>query len=512
MSTYGFNIEVSGGAIKSISQINGQLSTMEKKGSQAVNSLGSGFKGLLKQVGGLAIGFMGAYKAFELIQDSVKEYHELEAAITKVNTTLESSGNVIGTTSDELVAMAGDLSSKILPEESKIIEAQSMLLMFKSIAKDTFKDVLPLSADFAAKFGMDMPDAARLLGRSLENLDLGRLGVKIGKLSAAQEKSIKHFKETGQVAKAQAVIMDFVASKVGGTAEAMAGTDAGQLEMAAKNWHEIKIAIGQIVVSLQKALIPLFNKMAEIIKKFIGWLKSGSIGAEIFKYAVGALVAVLAAVGIGMGIATAATWLFNAALWANPITWIVAGVIALVAAIMILWDKCEGFRVAVGSIFAAIAKYVMGLVHYFMNLGKILKDVFTLNWDDLKTDSQKFIKDFGNDFVKGWGEAVKTGGEKAGKSTFKFGDILGKAKKEAGLGGNKDVQNAIAKSAINTSALSGASGGLGEAKVINIRIDTMQKIEIPGGNGKDVIARSPSAIEQLTRALNNIAYNQSGVM
>ncbi|TMO02930.1 phage tail tape measure protein [Pseudoalteromonas sp. S558] len=37
----------------------------------------------------------------------------------------------------------------------------------------------------------------------------------------------------------------------------------------------------------------------------------------------------------------AATWLFNAALWANPITWIVAGVIALVAAVGALiyfWD------------------------------------------------------------------------------------------------------------------------------------------------------------------------------
>lgn len=37
-------------------------------------------------------------------------------------------------------------------------------------------------------------------------------------------------------------------------------------------------------------------------------------------------------------------WLLNAAMLANPITWIVAGIMALVAAFVILWNECEGFR------------------------------------------------------------------------------------------------------------------------------------------------------------------------
>ena len=35
---------------------------------------------------------------------------------------------------------------------------------------------------------------------------------------------------------------------------------------------------------------------------------------------------------------------FNAALLANPITWIVIGIAALVAAFVILWNECDGFR------------------------------------------------------------------------------------------------------------------------------------------------------------------------
>lgn len=37
-------------------------------------------------------------------------------------------------------------------------------------------------------------------------------------------------------------------------------------------------------------------------------------------------------------------WLLNAAMLANPITWIVAGIMALVAAFVILWNECESFR------------------------------------------------------------------------------------------------------------------------------------------------------------------------
>lgn len=45
---------------------------------------------------------------------------------------------------------------------------------------------------------------------------------------------------------------------------------------------------------------------------------------------------------VAMKIATAGIWLFNAALWANPIVWIVAGIIALIAALVLLvvyWDE-----------------------------------------------------------------------------------------------------------------------------------------------------------------------------
>ena len=47
-------------------------------------------------------------------------------------------------------------------------------------------------------------------------------------------------------------------------------------------------------------------------------------------------------------------WAFTAALLANPITWVVIGIVALIATIILLWNKCEWFRNGVMAIFNGI--------------------------------------------------------------------------------------------------------------------------------------------------------------
>ena len=69
--------------------------------------------------------------------------------------------------------------------------------------------------------------------------------------------------------------------------------------------------------------------------------------------------------------------------------------------------------------------------------------------------------------------------------------------------------NAITENGLKTSALSGASGGLGEAKVINIHIDTVQKIM--GITTKELKQKGMESAEYIIRALNNVSENQAGV-
>lgn len=54
----------------------------------------------------------------------------------------------------------------------------------------------------------------------------------------------------------------------------------------------------------------------------------------------GVILVLVGAVAVLIGV----IWALNAALLANPITWIIIAIMALVAAFVILWNKCEGFR------------------------------------------------------------------------------------------------------------------------------------------------------------------------
>lgn len=69
----------------------------------------------------------------------------------------------------------------------------------------------------------------------------------------------------------------------------------------------------------------------------------GVMGAitGIASVAIGSNTVALGAYKTALAIGTAAQWLFNAALWANPITWIVAGILLLIGAIVAIiyyWD------------------------------------------------------------------------------------------------------------------------------------------------------------------------------
>lgn len=57
-----------------------------------------------------------------------------------------------------------------------------------------------------------------------------------------------------------------------------------------------------------------------------------------------------------IGIATAATKLFSLALWTNPITWVVAAVVALVAGLVIAYKKLDGFRKLVNKLWVDLKK------------------------------------------------------------------------------------------------------------------------------------------------------------
>lgn len=114
----------------------------------------------------------------------------------------------------------------------------------------------------------------------------------------------------------------------------------------------------ELMQTVTGEVIPAATKAYDSLKSGIGWLKEHQVLVMGFAIVLGSLTAGIVAYNTVMGIkatmdAMEATSLWglvsaqlasNAAFLASPITWVVAGVVALVATTVVLWNKCEGFR------------------------------------------------------------------------------------------------------------------------------------------------------------------------
>ena len=105
--------------------------------------------------------------------------------------------------------------------------------------------------------------------------------------------------------------------------------------------------ISKAITDLFKALTPLIPPALEILKVVIkiAPFLLGLIGIiALINTGMKVYAAVQTALRVATMLSAAAQWLLNTALFACPITWIVLGIMALVAVFIILWKKCAWFR------------------------------------------------------------------------------------------------------------------------------------------------------------------------
>lgn len=118
---------------------------------------------------------------------------------------------------------------------------------------------------------------------------------------------------------------------------------------------------------------PKIKKATQLFGGLSKPIKTAAIGAAALLAVVGPLGWGLGALADGVGNAlkaikllTGATWLWNAALLANPITWIVLGIAALVAGFIIAYKKIGWFRDGVDAVF----KWIKGALAAFIGFVK----------------------------------------------------------------------------------------------------------------------------------------------
>lgn len=130
----------------------------------------------------------------------------------------------------------------------------------------------------------------------------------------------------------------------------------------------------------KEALVDQLEKAIPYIEKTFGWLAKNSgwvtplvIGLAAFATVIGVIVA-------AMKIWSIVQMVLNLALWTSPITWIVLGIIALIAIIVLIATKTTWFQTAWEAVWGAIKAYYSFVLNAIVTVFKTWWAVFSGFW------------------------------------------------------------------------------------------------------------------------------------
>ena len=249
--------------------------TADDRASKAISNFGRNVNKTAKRAG-IAIAAAGtAAVAFGV--SAVKSFAESEDAIAQLNAVLKSTKGVAGVTSKAAIKLADSMQRVTKFSDEEILSAESLILTFTKINKKIFPDTVKIVADMSTALGQDLKSSSIQVGKALQDPILGvtalrRVGVNF---SAAQKDVIKNLVDTGQSAKAQAIILKELQVEFGGSAKAAGETFSGKLAILKNSFDEVKESIGKVII---EALTPLFTKLATFVAsdKFQLWLQKAT--------------------------------------------------------------------------------------------------------------------------------------------------------------------------------------------------------------------------------------------
>ncbi len=155
-----------------------------------------------------------------------------ERQFKKLEGILKATGGAAGLSLLEIEELSQEIGIQTLASTQEIRDAAGVLLTFKSITGDTFKEALRLSQDLAEVGFGSAKSAAMQLGKALEEPEIGlsalrRVGVSF---TTQQKEQIKTFDFLGQKIKAQTVLLGALKGQVEGVAKDAATGLSGQLD------------------------------------------------------------------------------------------------------------------------------------------------------------------------------------------------------------------------------------------------------------------------------------------
>jgi len=162
----------------------------------------------------------------------IKNVTAVQTQMLKLEGILKATGGAAGLSLSEIENISTEIGVATLASTSKVRDAAGIMLTFKSITGDAFKDALRLAQDLAEVGFGDLKMGATQLGKALEDPIVGlgalrRVGVSF---TDAQKEMIKVLTMTGRKAEAQRIILDALDQQVGGAGVKAATGLAGAVD------------------------------------------------------------------------------------------------------------------------------------------------------------------------------------------------------------------------------------------------------------------------------------------
>ena len=278
------------GAIIGLKKVQSEASATKPKTDSAASS----FKNLATAAAGAAV----IVKLGGFLKDCASAAMESEQATAKLNAVYKATGGVVGMSTQQLGKLASEIQGATGVSDEMVMSAEAVLLTFRSIQGEAFPRTMKAAADLSAVFGQDLNGSVTMLGKALEDpikgiTSMTRVGVTF---SEEQKKVIAKMVETNHLADAQAEILRVVELQVGGTAEAMGKTLAGQLGILNETWGDAKEAIGGFVTGaiaatgIVPALTSVLRGMTEGLTGMAGKTEVANTAQELTAHSLELLI------------------------------------------------------------------------------------------------------------------------------------------------------------------------------------------------------------------------------
>lgn len=348
------------------------LDDVSDSSNDASNSMSDSFKKI-----GAAV---TAYFAVDKVVNFGKQVVEAAANVSAEASAFE---QIMGGYSDtaqkkmnEIADNTGMVASRLTPYMT------SMTAKFKGLgfdigeATDLASDGLNLAADAAAFWDMSLDDSMSHLNSFINGSYEG--GEAIGLFAndtqmasyAVSQGIVKQTKDWASLNEAtkQATRLEYAQNMMKASgAVGQAAKESSQYANVQANlnekWRQFKAQIGEPL--LENVVNPAMQKLSGLVDKastgfqdLQKWVSENKTLLSVLGGVVGAVAVGMTAYSIAQTAMTVASKLhtaatvaeklavlgLNGAMLKSPVTWIVAGIVALIAVFVILWNKCEGFR------------------------------------------------------------------------------------------------------------------------------------------------------------------------